>query len=467
MSQPGDLQPQQQLGSLTPEATPSLEPSAAPAAAPAAPTAPASAPASPAAPAAQPAPATTSPPSPPAQPTPAASSPAAQPTPPAAPSPAAQPAPPTTTTEAKGHRIDRFLQLMSDRGASDLHLSVGRPPMLRKSGRIDTVRYRILDDRDFTGLLKPIAKPELWERYQQTGDVDFAHEVPGLARFRVNLFRQHRGMGAVFRIIPSKIMTLDELGMPAALRQLGALDSGLVLVTGPTGSGKSTTLAALIHDMNHTRSLHFITIEDPIEFTHHNQRSLISQREIGTHADSFSHALKMALREDPDVILVGEMRDLETIEIALNAADTGLLVLGTLHTNSAAKTVDRIVSVFPSTRADGVRGILGSVIQGIVAQQLLPRKGGGRVAAVELLLGTPALSSVIREGKSHSIPDVIQSGKKMGMVAMDDSLKQLVEQGKAEGTDALEKALDKDTFRRWLKERGDDVPDDVDESQLH
>ncbi len=369
-------------------------------------------------------------------------------------------------TEHRTNRIDRFLKLMQDRGASDLHLSAGRPPMLRLSGRIEPIRYRVLDDRDFENLMRPVTPPELWSRYRATGDMDFAYEVPGLARFRVNLFQQERGMGAVFRIIPSKILTLDDLKLPRVLRRLTRLNSGLVLVTGPTGSGKSTTLAAMIHEMNQKRPMHFITIEDPIEFVHQNQQSVISHREIGAHAPSFSHALRMALREDPDAVLVGEMRDVETIGIALNAADTGLLVFGTLHTNSASKTVDRIVSVFPASRIDEIRGVLSSVIQGIVAQQLLPRKGGGRVAAVEVLLRNPALSSAIREGKTHQIPDVISGGRKVGMVAMDDSLKKLVEAGTADPLDGLEKALDKDTFRKWLQGRGDAVPEDVDASKL-
>jgi twitching motility protein PilT len=368
---------------------------------------------------------------------------------------------PDTAAAKAGHRIDRFLILMADRGASDLHLSSGRPPMLRLSGRVEPVRYRVLDDRDFTGLLQPITPEPLWRHFQQVGDVDFAYAVAGLARFRVNLFRQERGMGAVFRIIPSQILTLEELRMPAAIGKLAEMESGLVLVTGPTGSGKSTTLAALIHEMNQRRPLHFITIEDPIEFVHESRTSLISQREIGTHAPSFASALRMALREDPDVILVGEMRDLETIEIALAAADTGLLVLGTLHTNSAAKTVDRIVSVFPANRVDEIRGTLSSVVRGIVAQQLLPRLDSGRVAAVELLLGTPTLVSSIREGKSHMIPDIINGGKRLGMVAMDDSLRELVEGRLVAGVDALEKAIDKDSFHRWLAERGEDVPEDV------
>ncbi len=356
--------------------------------------------------------------------------------------------------------IDRFLRLMNDRGASDLHLSVGRPPILRLSGRLDPVRYRVLDDPDYVRFIKPITPPHLWKQHQEEGDADFAYEVPGLARFRVNLFKQQRGFGAVFRIIPTKIMTLDQLGLPASVRRLTRLRKGLVLVTGPTGSGKSTTLAAIIHAMNKTRPMHFVTIEDPIEFVHENIKALVSQREVGPNTRDFRAALKAAVREDPDCILVGEMRDLETIEMALNAAETGLLVFGTLHTNSAAKTIDRVINVFPTERQDGVRGILSSVVEGILAQQLLRRKKGGRVAAVEVMFGSPSLSSLIREGKTHQIPGFISQNKRRGMIPMDQSLRELVEQDLVDPEAALEKALDKDEFRTWLRERGIDVADE-------
>lgn len=359
------------------------------------------------------------------------------------------------------NRIDRFLKLMNDKGASDLHLSVGRPPIFRLSGRMDPVRYRVLDDKDFEGLVKPIAPSHLWDAFVKDGDVDFAYEIPNVSRFRVNLFRQHRGMGAVFRIIPTKLMTVEQLGLPPSIRRLVTMEGGLILVTGPTGSGKSTTLSAIINEINATRSLHMVTIEDPIEFVHPNKHSLVSQREIGPHSKSFSTALRAAVREDPDVILVGEMRDLETIEMALSAAETGLLVFGTLHTNSASKTIDRIINVFPVERQDSVRGILSGVIKGIVAQQLLRRKKGGRVAALEVLFGTPALSSLIREGKTHQISGLISQGRSQGMVGMDESLRNLVEKDIIDTHAALEKALDKDEMRKWLKARGSEVPDDV------
>ncbi len=359
------------------------------------------------------------------------------------------------------HPIDRFLKLMNDRGASDLHMAVGRPPMLRISGRMEPIRYRILSDADFEMLIKPTAPGRIWQSYQKEGDGDFAYEVEGLARFRVNVFRQHRGMGAVFRIIPSKIMTIEQLRLPTSCNKLTTFTNGLVLVTGPTGSGKSTTLAAIIDAMNRRKPMHFITIEDPIEFTHKSRKALVSQREIGPHSRSFSAALRVAMREDPDCILVGEMRDLETIEMALSAAETGLLVFGTLHTNSAAKTVDRIINVFPSDQQDGIRLVLSGVIKSILSQQLLRRKKGGRVAAVEVLFGSPALSSLIREGKTFQIPSYISQGKGRGMITMDDSLRALVEQDVIETDAALEKSIYKDEMRKWLKDRGVTVPDDV------
>ncbi|MEY3212864.1 MAG: hypothetical protein RIT28_3345 [Pseudomonadota bacterium] len=358
------------------------------------------------------------------------------------------------------NRIDRFLKLMKDRGASDLHLSVGRPPIFRLGGRMDPIRYRVLDDNDFIGLLQAPTPPHIWESYVATGDADYAYELPNVARFRVNLFKQQRGMGAVMRIIPTKIMTMEQLNLPASVKKLCYLKGGLVLVTGPTGSGKSTTLSAIINEMNERRPLHFVTIEDPIEFVHPNKRSLVSQREIGPHSKNFTNALRAAVREDPDVILVGEMRDPETIEMALNAAETGVLVFGTLHTNSASKTIDRVVNVFPSDRQEGVRGVLGGVLKGVLAQQLLRRKKGGRVAALEILYGSSALASMIRDGKSHQIGGLISTGKAQGMISMDDSLRKLVNDDVIEPQAALEKSLDKDEMRKWLKERGVEVSED-------
>src|ERR687892_203708 len=359
--------------------------------------------------------------------------------------------------------IDRFLRLVHERGASDLHLSVGRPPSMRLHGRIEPIPYRAQTDTELTRLLQPGASSEVWNAFQRSGDADFAYELCGVARFRVNLFRQERGMGAVFRIIPSKILTVEQLGLPSAVRALASLRSGLVLVTGPTGSGKSTTLASLVNEINGTRSAHIVTIEDPIEFVHPTRSSVFSQREIGTHSNSFSAALRAATREDPDVILVGEMRDLETVEMALRAAATGLLVLGTLHTNSAAKTVDRIINVFPTERQPSARGMIGNALRAVVAQQLLPRKGGGRVPAFELLNAVPSMATAIREGKTHQLASLIQMGKRLGMMTMDESLKKLVVDGVVDPADAFEKALGKDDFRKWMKEHGDSVPPDVGE----
>jgi twitching motility protein PilT len=350
-------------------------------------------------------------------------------------------------------KIDRFLKLMNDRGASDFHLTVGRPPMLRASGTMEAIRYRTISEADFAEMLKPVTQERLWAEYLRTGDIDFSYEIPGVARYRVNLFRQQRGGGAVFRVIPTKIMTLEQLGLPDQVRRIASIRSGLVLVTGPTGSGKSTTLAAIIDLINETKSLHIITIEDPIEFVHSNKKCLLHQREIGSHAKSFAEALKAAGREDPDVILVGEMRDLETIAMALSAAERGTLVFGTLHTNNAAKTMDRIISVFPAPEQEGVRNILGETIRGVVAQQLMPKVGGGRVAALEILFASPAIGNMIREGKTSQVTSAIQTGVKEGMIDMDSSIRRLYEAGTVTARAAYDKAIDKEQFKD-LAEKG-------------
>ncbi len=329
-------------------------------------------------------------------------------------------------------KIDRFLKLMNDRGASDFHLTVGRPPMFRASGSMEPIRYRLLSENDFTEMLRPVTPARLWDEFVRTGDVDFSYEIPGVARYRVNLFRQQRGAGAVFRVIPTKIMTIDQLGLPDQVRHLAEMRSGLVLVTGPTGSGKSTTLAAIIDLINESRSLHIITIEDPIEFVHPNKKCLIHQREIGTHATSFAEALKAAGREDPDLILVGEMRD-------------------PLHTNNAAKTMDRIISVFPAGEQDGIRNVLGETIRAVVAQQLMPRIGGGRVAALEILFASPAVGNMIREGKTSQITSAIQTGSREGMIDMDSSIRKLFDEEKITARAAYDKAIDKEQFKNALE----------------
>jgi twitching motility protein PilT len=349
------------------------------------------------------------------------------------------------------NKIDRFLKLMNDRGASDFHLTVGRPPMLRASGLMESIRYRTISEIDFAEMLKPVTPDRLWTDYLASGDIDFSYEIPGVARYRVNLFRQQRGGGAVFRVIPTKIMTLEQLGLPDQVRRIASIRSGLVLVTGPTGSGKSTTLAAIIDLINETRSLHIITIEDPIEFVHPNKKCLLHQREIGSHAKSFSEALKAAGREDPDVVLVGEMRDLETISMALSAAERGTLVFGTLHTNNAAKTMDRIISVFPAPEQEGVRNVLGETIRGVVAQQLMPKVGGGRVAALEILFASPAIGNMIREGKTSQVTSAIQTGVKEGMIDMDSSIRRLYEAGTVTARAAYDKAIDKEQFKDLME----------------
>jgi twitching motility protein PilT len=351
-------------------------------------------------------------------------------------------------------KIDRFLRLMTSRGASDFHLTVGRPPMLRVGGAMEPIRYRALVEADWIELVRPIVPKALWEEFLGGGDADLAYEVPGLARFRVNLFRQQRGSGAVFRVIPTKIMTLEQLGMPDEVRRLASIESGLVLVTGPTGSGKSTTLAAVIDLINETRNYHIITIEDPIEFVHPNKRCLVHQREIGSHATSFSEALKAAGREDPDLVLVGEMRDLETISMALSAAEKGTIVFGTLHTNNASKTVDRIISVFPASEQEGIRNVLGETLRAVVAQQLIPKIGGGRVAAIEILFSSPAIGNMIREGKTPQITSAIQTGAKDGMIDMDTSIRRLYDEKKITARAAIDKAIDKSQFKDLLEEGG-------------
>jgi twitching motility protein PilT len=358
-------------------------------------------------------------------------------------------------------RIARFFRMMKEWNATDMHLSVGRPPMFRVNGSLDTIRYRALSDGDFRALVEPITPPHVWANFEQTGDADFAYEQPGVARFRVNLFRQERGMGGVFRNLAANLVSLSKLNLPESIEKLVQLRSGLVVVTGPTGSGKSTTLAAILSELNARRPLHVITIEDPIEFVHANKKSLVSQRELSTHTESFASALLAAARENPDVILIGEMRDLETIRLALEAAETGVLVFGTLHTNSAAKTLDRLVGAFPADEQAGVRVTLAGVLRCVVAQQLLRRKTGGRVAAVELMFANQALAAMIREGKTFQVPSVIAGGKAEGMVAMDEALRALVEQDAVDGLDALEKALEKDAFRDWLRARGVALADDA------
>jgi twitching motility protein PilT len=348
-------------------------------------------------------------------------------------------------------RIDRFLRLMNDRGASDFHLTVGRPPMLRVAGIMEQIRYRTVIEKDWKEMVEPITPPARWEEFLSCGDADFAYELEGVARFRVNIFRQQRGSGAVLRVIPSRIMSIEQLGLPPQIRRLAEIQGGLVLVTGPTGSGKSTTLAAIVDLINRTRKYHIITIEDPVEFVHEHKQSIVHQREVGLHAVSFSEALKAAGREDPDLVLVGEMRDLETISMALTAAEKGTIVFGTLHTNNAVKTIDRIINVFPAEEQEGIRNSLAESLRAVVAQQLMAKIEGGRVAALEILFSSVAIGNMIRTGKTSQITSAIQTGVKKGMMDMDGSIRKLYQEGVIDARTAFDKAIDKESFQDLVR----------------
>ena len=349
-------------------------------------------------------------------------------------------------------KIDELFREVMEKGASDLHMVVGFPPMLRISGELVHTDHPVLTPESNKEILFEILKSEQQEVFEKNRDFDMAYEIKGLARFRCNFLYQHRGVGAVFRIIPSEILTLEQLNLPEAVKTIAEFNRGMVLVTGPTGSGKSTTLAAMIDHINNTRDAHIITIEDPLEFVHPNKRCLFTQREIGSHAKSFSEALRVASREDPDIILVGEMRDLATISLALTCAELGILVFGTLHTNSAAKTIDRIINAFPAEQQEQTRTMLSDSLKAVVAQQLLKKKGGGRCAANEILIGSPALASMIREGKITQIQSLIQTGTSIGMQTMDQHLKQLIDEDKITPEAAYEKAIDKNVFINMLDE---------------
>lgn len=348
-------------------------------------------------------------------------------------------------------QIDQFLKVLVQQGGSDLHLTVGSPPVIRVHGHLQRLKFRELSNSDMEALVYEIMEEEWRITFVDRLDYDFAYEIEGLARFRVNVFWQRKGLGAVFRTIPSEILTADDLGFPDAIRRLCMLTKGLVLVTGPTGSGKSTTLAAMTDLINRTRSDHILTIEDPIEFVHENQKSLVNQREIRTNTKSFANALRAALREDPDVILVGEMRDRETIELGITAAETGHLVFGTLHTNSAPKTVDRIIDVFPADEQEQIRSMLAESLKGVVAQVLLRAKDGkSRMAAMEIMVGTSAIGNLIREGKIHQIPSIIQTGKKDGMQLLDQHILEFLMSGKITPEEAYMKCNNKQAFLTHL-----------------
>ena len=352
--------------------------------------------------------------------------------------------------------IDRLFHAMVTAGASDLHLSVGSPPVVRKDGHMQPLDAAApqLTTQEIEQLLAPITPEQNRVEFEQRHDTDFAYEIEGLARFRSNIFADRRGPGAVFRVIPSKILTAEQLGLSQHILNLCALNKGLVLVTGPTGSGKSTTLCAMIDYINSTRQDHIITIEDPIEFVHASKQCLINQREVRTHTDSFRDALRAALREDPDIILVGELRDLETVAIAIETAETGHLVFGTLHTTTAASTVDRVIDQFPSDRQAQIRIMLSESLKGVIAQTLCRKIGGGRAAALEVLIVTQAVSNLVREAKTFQIPSIMQVNKAVGMVALNDALMDLVTRKVVEPAEAYAKAVDKSGFDALLKRAG-------------
>jgi twitching motility protein PilT len=344
-------------------------------------------------------------------------------------------------------KIDDYLEEILKRDGSDLHFMAGDPPRVRQYGKLTNLRSERLGADFVREAIYEIMPRKALDRFETRDGTDFAYSLGTIARFRVNVLRQLNGMGAVFRAIPSKAQSLEQLRMPDAVRNLCKVSNGLILVTGKTGSGKSTTLAAMIDDVNSRIKGHILTIEDPIEFVHPRKNCLISQREVGVHAESFASALLSALREDPDVILVGELRDLETISTAITAAEMGILVMATLHTNGAAATVDRIVNAFPADKQNHVRTMLSTSLRGVVSQQLITRKGSpGRVAALEVLINTPAAANLIRQGKIDQLESTMQSGAAAGMRTMDSALDQLLEQGLISGRSAYEKAINKTRF---------------------
>jgi twitching motility protein PilT len=344
-------------------------------------------------------------------------------------------------------QIDSYFKQMKERGASDLHMVVGFPPLLRLRGELVPLDEPVLTAESNERILFEILDPDQQAIIKKNRDFDKAYALDGVGRFRCNFLYQHRGIGAVFRIIPTKILTVEQLGLPEAVRSVADYVRGMVLVTGPTGSGKSTTMAAIIDLINDKHPKHIITIEDPLEFVHPNKQCIFSQREIGSHAKSFAKALSVANRENPDVILVGEMRDLETISAALTCAELGILVFGTLHTNSAAKTIDRIINAFPAEEQAQTRTMLADSLKAVIAQQLLKTKDGkGRCAALEILIGSNALASIIREGKINQIESMIQTGTTQGMQTMDQCLQKMIDDGKITVEAAREKAINKSLF---------------------
>ena len=364
--------------------------------------------------------------------------------------------------------IDKYFKILVESGGSDLHLSEGEPPKIRIHGGVSAIEGEaILEGESFKNMLAEICDPKAFARYLEEGDLDFAYEMDEESRFRCNFLKQRQGLGAVFRLIPTKILTLEDLGIPEVVKEFANIRSGLVLVTGPTGSGKSTTLAALIDHINTTQSKHLITIEEPIEFVHKNKNCIISQREVPDDSPTFSDGLRASLRQDAEIVLVGEMRDLETISLALTAAETGMLVFGTLHTNNARKTVDRIIDVFPADQQSQVRTMLAASLRGVLAQLLMKRcDNGGRVAVNEIMFNTPAVSSIIREGKTQKLYDVITQGKADGMQFMDDAIWDKLRSGIVTPEEAYMKSIDKNRFKNFLPPESQDLAIASGESQM-
>ena len=353
-------------------------------------------------------------------------------------------------------QIDAFFKLMNEQQASDLHLAAGKQPILRVKGELERIKYNPLDNDSLKSMLYEITPEHKIKVFEETGDVDFAYEIPGLARYRANFFKQNNGIAAAFREIPGQILTCEDLGLPSVIKQLATLPRGLVLITGPTGSGKSTTLAAIIDEANKIRKDHIITIEDPIEFVHVSKKAMVNHREVGMHTRSFAAALRGVLREDPDIIMVGEMRDLETIDLAIEASLTGHLVFSTLHTSSAPKTIDRIIEVFPADQQAQVRSTLADSIRAVICQSLFRRQNSrpgdmGRVAALEIMIGTPAVRNLIREQKIFQIPSAIQTGKRYGMQSLDDAIMDLLTKKTIRPEEAYAKCNDKGKFIQFLK----------------
>ena len=363
----------------------------------------------------------------------------------------------TGLTDGSHHdaQLDALLRQLVSTGSSDLHLRVGEPPLVRLDGEMKRVAgWEPLDDATLRRMLLTIMPDRNRREFDEIHDSDFAYEIPGVSRYRVNVMHERKGAAAVFRAVPSEVVTVEQMGISPEVQQLCFLTKGLVLVTGPTGSGKSTTLCALIDLVNRSRADHVITIEDPIEFVHPNKRCVITQRQVGLHTKSFRNALRAALREDPDIVLVGELRDLETVAIAIETAETGHLVFGTLHTTTAASTVDRIIDQFPADRQDQIRVMLADSLKGVISQTLCRKTTGGRVAAREILLSTPAISNLIRESKVFQINSVLQTSRRLGMVTLNDALIELVDKGMVDPKEAYAKAVDKIGFTAMLAQRG-------------